>query len=60
MLHKIEPPCTEPYARWCERSESQDSSYSILCLFTDQFLWDSLHLHSEKVSKVVYDIFGSW
>ncbi len=23
-------------------------------------LWDSLHLHSEKVSKVVYDIFGSW
>lgn len=24
------------------------------------YLWDSLHLHSEKVSKVVYDIFGSW
>lgn len=26
----------------------------------DQFLWNSLHLPSEKVSKVVYDIFGSF
>ena len=27
--YAIEPPCTEPYARWCERSELFSSSYSI-------------------------------
>lgn len=31
-----------------------------ICLtLSDEFM-EGLHLHSEKVSKVVYDIFGSW
>jgi hypothetical protein len=31
LVKLIEPPCTERYARWCERSEflKRNSSYSI-------------------------------
>ena len=34
LVKLIEPPCTERYARWCERSEflKRNSSYSILIL----------------------------
>ena len=32
LTYAIEPPCTEPYARWCERSARYLASYSIsLC-----------------------------
>ncbi|WP_143033119.1 hypothetical protein [Trichococcus collinsii] len=30
ILQIIEPPCTEPYAWWCDRSEPVGSSYSIV------------------------------
>ena len=39
LVKLIEPPCTERYARWCERSEflKRNSSYSIIEVYSRRF-----------------------
>ena len=35
LVKLIEPPCTERYARWCERSVGEIIAYLLLDLFVD-------------------------